>query len=100
MLTVVRRLLQRLGAAVERQGKLSHSVLGVILMLMMLGEWTTDAIGIHAVFGGFLLGAAMPRGLLARGGHRDGERPDEKQGQRESRSDHEDYHLQPEKIGS
>ena len=34
------------------------------------------------------------------GGHRDGERPDEKQGQRESRSDHEDYHLQPEKIGS
>ena len=28
--------------------------------------WLTDAIGIHAVFGGFLLGVAMPRGLLAR----------------------------------
>src|SRR5439155_161046 len=28
--------------------------------------WITDAIGIHAVFGGFLLGIAMPRGLFAR----------------------------------
>src|SRR5207249_9336376 len=26
----------------------------------------TDAIGIHAVFGGFLLGVAMPRGLFTR----------------------------------
>ena len=66
VLTVARRLLARLGAVVERQGALSSSLLGVVLMLLMLAEWTTDAIGIHAVFGGFLLGAAMPRGLLAR----------------------------------
>jgi Kef-type K+ transport system membrane component KefB len=34
-------------------------------MLLMLGTWVTDAIGIHAVFGGFLMGIAMPRGLFA-----------------------------------
>ena len=51
---------------VEQQGKMSNSMLGVVLMALMLGVWTTDAIGIHAVFGGFLLGAAMPRGLFAR----------------------------------
>jgi len=41
-------------------------MLAVTLMLFMLGAWITDGIGIHAVFGGFLLGAAMPRGLFAR----------------------------------
>jgi Kef-type K+ transport system membrane component KefB len=35
-------------------------------MLFMLAAWITDGIGIHAVFGGFLLGIAMPRGLFAR----------------------------------
>jgi len=35
-------------------------------MLVMLGAWVMDAVGVHAVFGGFLLGAAMPRGLFAR----------------------------------
>ena len=66
VLTIGRRLLARFGAAVEREGKLGYSMLGVVLMLFMLGAWITDAIGIHAVFGGFLLGAAMPRGILTR----------------------------------
>src|SRR5437870_7664554 len=35
-------------------------------MLFMLAVWITDGIGLHAVFGGFLLGIAMPRGLFAR----------------------------------
>ena len=66
VLTIGSRLLTRLGRLVEQQGKMSNSMLGVVLMALMLGVWTTDAIGIHAVFGGFLLGAAMPRGLFAR----------------------------------
>jgi len=33
---------------------------------MALGAWFTDLIGLHAVFGAFLMGAAMPRGLVAR----------------------------------
>ena len=66
VLTVGRRLLARLGEQVEREGKLSTSVLAVILMVFCLCCWTTDVIGIHAVFGGFLLGVAMPRGILCR----------------------------------
>ena len=60
------KLLKPLGDAVEREGKLSNTVLAVVLMLFMLAAWMMDAIGIHAVFGGFLLGVAMPRGALTR----------------------------------
>jgi Kef-type K+ transport system membrane component KefB len=66
MLTVGRRLLARLGKSAERGGRLSHTMLGVVLALLMLCVSLTDYIGIHAVFGGFLLGLAMPRGLLTR----------------------------------
>jgi Kef-type K+ transport system membrane component KefB len=32
----------------------------------MLAAWCTDKLGIYAVFGAFILGAAMPRGALQR----------------------------------
>jgi Kef-type K+ transport system membrane component KefB len=35
-------------------------------MLVMLCGWLTDAIGIYAIFGGFILGIAMPRGFFAK----------------------------------
>lgn len=66
MLTVGRRLLSRLGGAVDAAGRLTPHLLGVCLMLLMLAAWAMDAVGLHAVFGGFLLGVAMPRGLLTR----------------------------------
>jgi Kef-type K+ transport system membrane component KefB len=64
--TIGRRLLRPLGAMAERAGKISPTMLGVVLMLFCLAAWAMDAIGIHAVFGGFLLGTAMPRGFFAR----------------------------------
>ena len=66
VLTSGRKLLARLGTATERAGKVTPTLLAVTLMLLMLGFWITDSIGIHAVFGGFILGVAMPRGLFAR----------------------------------
>ena len=66
MLTIGRRLLAGLGRATERAGQLTPTVLGITLMLFCLACWFTDSIGIHAVFGGFILGVAMPRGLFAR----------------------------------
>jgi Kef-type K+ transport system membrane component KefB len=66
VLLIGRRLLGKLAGIVEREGKMSNTMLGFVLMLLMLGAWAMDAVGIHAVFGGFLLGAAMPRGLFAR----------------------------------
>jgi len=58
--------LSQLGRHVEKAGELSPTLLGIVLMLFMIAVWITDSIGIHAVFGGFLLGIAMPRGRLAR----------------------------------
>jgi len=66
VLFVGRPLLGKLSGIVEREGKISNSMLGFVLMLLMLGAWAMDGAGIHPVFGGFLLGAAMPRGLFAR----------------------------------
>ncbi|NBR84155.1 MAG: cation:proton antiporter [Proteobacteria bacterium] len=71
MLTVGRRWLARLGAAAEQEGRLTPAMLSTCLMLLMLGAWASDAAGIHAVFGGFLLGVAMPRGRLTRELQRD-----------------------------
>jgi Kef-type K+ transport system membrane component KefB len=64
MLLFGRRLLAPLGRAVEAKGEMSTTILAVTLMLFCLSAFFMDAIGIHAVFGGFLLGAVMPRGLF------------------------------------
>jgi Kef-type K+ transport system membrane component KefB len=64
MVFIGRKLLIPLGRAVEAKGELTHSLLAVVLMLYAMSAFFMDAVGIHAVFGGFLLGACMPRGLL------------------------------------
>ncbi|MET1163409.1 MAG: cation:proton antiporter, partial [Pseudoxanthomonas sp.] len=40
------------------------TLLAVVLVIFCLSAWAMDAIGIHAVFGGFILGACMPKGAL------------------------------------
>lgn len=60
-----RALLTPLGRMAEREKAVTPTLLGIVLMLFMLAAWGMDAIGIHAVFGGFLLGTAMPRGFFA-----------------------------------
>ena len=60
-----RRLLAPLGRIVEREGHMSTTVLGVTMALFCLSAFVMDAVGIHAIFGGFILGSVMPRGLFA-----------------------------------
>ena len=60
-----RKLLAPLGRIVEREGQMSHTVLGITMALFCLSAFLMDAIGIHAIFGGFILGTVMPRGLFA-----------------------------------
>jgi Kef-type K+ transport system membrane component KefB len=60
-----RRLLAPLGTIVEREGQMSTTVLGITMALFCLSAFIMDAVGIHAIFGGFILGAVMPRGLFA-----------------------------------
>lgn len=60
------KLLAPLGRIAEREGKVSQTLLGVTLILFSLAAFGMDWAGIHAVFGGFLLGTVMPRGVLTK----------------------------------
>ena len=64
MILFGRRLLAPLGRAVEAKGEMSTQVLAITMMLFCLSAFLMDAIGIHAIFGGFLIGVCMPRGLF------------------------------------
>ena len=64
MLLGVRRLLGRLSATVERAGRLSQNNVAIVLALVLASSLATDLIGIHAIFGGFMMGAVMPKEKL------------------------------------
>ncbi len=57
-----RKLLAPLGRMVEREGQMSPTVMAITLMAFCVSAFLMDAVGIHAIFGGFMLGAVMPRG--------------------------------------
>jgi Kef-type K+ transport system membrane component KefB len=63
------KLFAPLGRLAEREQAagqgLSPTILAVALILCTLSAWISDAIGLHAVFGAFLMGAALPRGVFA-----------------------------------
>jgi Kef-type K+ transport system membrane component KefB len=63
------RLFAPLGRFADREHQagrpLSPAVLAAALMLCTLSAWISDVIGLHAVFGAFLIGTAMPRGVFA-----------------------------------
>ena len=65
LLTVGRKPLALLNRYTEKAGGLTPPLLTITLILVMLGAWFTDRIGIYAVFGAFIMGAAMPRGRFA-----------------------------------
>jgi Kef-type K+ transport system membrane component KefB len=69
MILAMPRLLRPLARWAEREaaaGKpFNPTIFGIVVMLFMLAAYTADVIGLHAVFGGFLLGCVMPRGILA-----------------------------------
>jgi Kef-type K+ transport system membrane component KefB len=59
------RLFAPLAARVEREGEMSYGVLAIVLIGFCVSAFLMDMVGIHAIFGGFILGAVMPRGLFA-----------------------------------
>src|SRR5688500_7148389 len=54
MIRFGRKLLAPLGRAVEARGEMSTQVLAITMLLFCLSAFLMDAIGIHAIFGGFL----------------------------------------------
>ncbi len=65
MLTIGQRALRRLAIWADREGNISQTLLALTLILFMSAAFFMDWVGIHAVFGGFVLGAMMPRGFFA-----------------------------------
>lgn len=65
-------LLPRLERAVDAAGRLPAGGLSLVLALVLVAAWVTSQIGIFAIFGSFLLGAALsgsPRLREAVAGH-------------------------------
>lgn len=58
---VVRPLLQRWVTAQAQETQLNASLFSTILFLLIVCAVYTDYIGLYSVFGGFMLGLAMPR---------------------------------------
>jgi Kef-type K+ transport system membrane component KefB len=60
MFLVVRPLMVRLTLAYGNRGRLTQGLMAVVFVALLLSSWSTDLIGIHAVFGAFALGAVIP----------------------------------------
>ena len=73
MLALGRPILRALDGGLDAGGGLRPGALVTALLVLLLGAFATDAIGIYAVFGAFVAGLAMPRGRFteAAGRHLD-----------------------------
>jgi Kef-type K+ transport system membrane component KefB/nucleotide-binding universal stress UspA family protein len=61
MLTVGRWLLQGMAAHYNRSNRVSQILLAAVYMSVVTSALIAEAIGIHFIFGAFLIGAAMPK---------------------------------------
>jgi Kef-type K+ transport system membrane component KefB len=61
MIAGVRRLLGRLLRSYEEQGGLSDNLLALVLAVALVSALSTEALGLHLLFGAFVAGAVMPK---------------------------------------
>lgn len=61
MVFAARPLLRRFGAQFARRKTISRGMLALLFVCALAAAWTSESIGIHALFGAFLAGAVMPR---------------------------------------
>lgn len=67
MLKVIRPFLSRIADLQSEKGKLSMSMIGLFLIVLFLSSYATEIIGIHALFGAFMMGVIMPSSPKFRG---------------------------------
>lgn len=60
MIKIVRPFLKRVGDLHASRENLSKPVVAIFLLTLMVSSYTTEVIGIHALFGAFLAGTIMP----------------------------------------
>jgi Kef-type K+ transport system membrane component KefB len=61
MIYGVRRLLRGFESTYQRQGVLSENWMAFMLLLVLASALCTEALGVHLLFGAFLMGAIMPK---------------------------------------
>jgi Kef-type K+ transport system membrane component KefB/nucleotide-binding universal stress UspA family protein len=61
MVLVVRPFLRRLAARSDNREGLTQNRVAATLLVLLASSLTTELIGIHALFGAFMLGAVMPK---------------------------------------
>jgi len=60
MLFVVKPFLKRIGDLYKTKNKLNKPVVAIFFLTLIISSYTTEIIGIHALFGAFMTGAIMP----------------------------------------
>jgi Kef-type K+ transport system membrane component KefB len=60
MLTAGRAIVTRIVARLDRSAQLGERSLALVLIAVLLSAVATDFIGIHSIFGAFLMGAVVP----------------------------------------
>ncbi len=64
MFTKVTGWLQPMADRITAKGEMSWGQFGLVLVLFAISAYSMEWVGLHAVFGGFILGIAMPRGAI------------------------------------
>ena len=60
MLFLVKPFLKRIGDLYSNNGSLSKPVVAIFFLTLIISSYATEVIGIHALFGAFMMGAIMP----------------------------------------
>jgi Kef-type K+ transport system membrane component KefB len=67
MLLAARPVVSRVSAWIDSKGRATQGILAIVLLGILSSSLATETIGIHSIFGAFLLGAIIPStGSLAR----------------------------------
>ncbi len=66
MLVVVRPFLKRIGELYSHKENITKQVVAIFFLTLLISAYTTEVIGIHALFGAFMAGAIMPENMRFR----------------------------------
>jgi len=61
MVFAVRRVLSNISQRRQPSGSIGEGTMAVLFLLLLTSAWITESLGIHALFGSFLVGAIIPR---------------------------------------
>lgn len=66
MVKMVRPFLKKIGERYQSEKSLSKSLIALLFLVLLLSSFTTEVIGIHALFGAFMAGTIMPSNIRFR----------------------------------